>query len=114
MLGWLVTHMHRCSSGAMKQLRLRFQPPDILLDVITPITNDHLPITADLRSRLEELSRLHDAALEKNRRPTEQERWEFTHRYEQVIPLLKEQLRDYGVIAETIFPEVFERPAIKR
>ncbi len=98
----------------MKQLRLRFQPSNFLLDDIAPISNDHLPIAPDLRARLEELSRLHDAALEKNRRPTEQERWEFTHRYQQVIPLLEEQLRDYGVIAETIFPEVFERPAIKR
>lgn len=98
----------------MRQLRLRFQPSDILLDLITPIPNDQLPITADLRLRLEELSRLHDAALESNRRPTEQERWEFMHRYQQVIPLLEEQLRDYGVISETIFPEVFERPAIKR
>lgn len=98
----------------MRQLRLRFQASDTILDTITPITNDQLPITTNLRSRLEELSRLHDAALEKSRRPTEQERWEFTHRYEQVIPLLEEQLRDYGVISETIFPEVFERPAIKR
>ena len=98
----------------MRQLRLRFQPSDILFELVTPITNDELPITADLRSQLEELSRLHDAALEKNRRPTEQERWEFTHRYEQMIPLLEEQLRDYGVISETISPEVFERPAIKR
>lgn len=98
----------------MRQLRLRFQPSDILLDLITPITNDQMPITADLRSRLEELSRLYDAALQKNRRATEQERWEFTQLYEQVIPLLQEKLRDYGVISETFFPEVFERLAIKR
>lgn len=98
----------------MRQLRLRFQPSDILLDDITPITNDELPITPELRSRLEELSRLHDAVLEMNRRPTEQERWEFTQLYEQVIPLLQEKLREYGVISETIFPEVFEKPAIKR
>lgn len=98
----------------MRQLRLRFQPADILLDEIAPISNDELPITPDLRLRLEELSRLHDAALERDRRPTEQERWEFTYRYAQVIPLLEEQLSRYGVIAERIFPEVFERPAIKR
>ena len=94
----------------MRQLRLSFQPSNILLDDIAPISNDELPITAELRLRLEELSRLHDAALGRNRRPTEQERWEFTHRYAQV----EEQLSRYGVIAETIFPEVFERPAIKR
>lgn len=97
----------------MRKLRINFRSPNVIVEVISPVSNDDLPVTAKLRAELNELSRLH-AAAERNCLVSERERWDFLLHYEHVMPMLKDELSTYGDIAEEAFPHAFERRTIKR
>lgn len=98
--------------NTMKNLRINFRAPNVILEQADrpsiPIPNDDLPITPALRSRLEELSRIHAVALARNLVPSEDERTDFEERYHATISALEEELRDYGQIVDEVFPDVFE------
>lgn len=96
----------------MKFFRLHFRAPDSILEgahwPYASMRNADLPISKELRSRVDELSRFHSESVAKNAVPSDEEKREFQERYNTVVPALEEALRDYGQIVDEVKPDVFE------